>query len=209
MSNPLLKTFIRRNKMTEKILLPIGDIVKEIRKDNQMTLKILSEKSGVSKAMLSQIESDKVNPTISTVWKIATGLGVDINELTRVVSVKNRNFTLTKSDEIIIADPLEGEEGIQVKDLTSMDMVEDIEIFLMTFKKGKKLFSVPHFTGTEEFLTLLDGTITVTAGKNVIQMNKGDFLSYHSDIEHSIENTGENNAVVHMVVQYKKKMIRH
>ncbi len=195
--------------MTEKILLPIGDIVKEIRKDNQMTLKILSEKSGVSKAMLSQIESDKVNPTISTVWKIATGLGVDINELTRVVSVKNRNFTLTKSDEIIIADPLEGEEGIQVKDLTSMDMVEDIEIFLMTFKKGKKLFSVPHFTGTEEFLTLLDGTITVTAGKNVIQMNKGDFLSYHSDIEHSIENTGENNAVVHMVVQYKKKMIRH
>ena len=195
--------------MTEKILLPIGDIVKEIRKDNQMTLKILSEKSGVSKAMLSQIESDKVNPTISTVWKIATGLGVDINELTRVVSVKNRKFTLTKSDEIIIADPLEGEEGIQVKDLTSMDMVEDIEIFLMTFKKGKKLFSVPHFTGTEEFLTLLDGTITVTAGKNVIQMNKGDFLSYHSDIEHSIENTGENNAVVHMVVQYKKKMIRH
>jgi len=195
--------------MTEKILLPIGDIVKEIRKDNQMTLKILSEKSGVSKAMLSQIESDKVNPTISTVWKIATGLGVDINELTRVVSVKNRNFTLTKSDEIIIADPLEGEEGIQVKDLTSMDMVEDIEIFLMTFKKGKKLFSVPHFTGTEEFLTLLDGTITVTAGKNVIQMNKGDFLSYHSDIEHSIENTGDKKAVVHMVVQYKKKMIRH
>jgi len=195
--------------MTEKILLPIGDIVKEIRKDNQMTLKILSEKSGVSKAMLSQIESDKVNPTISTVWKIATGLGVDINELTRVVSVKNRNFTLTKSDEIIIADPLEGEEGIQVKDLTSMDMVEDIEIFLMTFEKGKKLFSVPHFTGTEEFLTLLDGTITVTAGKNVIQMNKGDFLSYHSDIEHSIENTGDKKAVVHMVVQYKKKMIRH
>jgi len=40
-------------------------------------------------------------------------------------------------------------------------------------------------------------------------MNKGDFLSYHSDIEHSIENTGENNAVVHMVAQYKKKMKKY
>ena len=50
--------------MTEKILLPIGAIIKEIRKEKQMTLKILSEKSGVSKAMLSQIESAKVNPTI-------------------------------------------------------------------------------------------------------------------------------------------------
>lgn len=191
--------------MTEKILLPIGDIIKEIRKDNQMTLKILSEKSGVSKAMLSQIESAKVNPTISTVWKIATGLEVDINDLTRVVSVKARNFTLTKKNEIIIAEPLEGEEGIQIKDFTSMNTVEDIEIFLITFEKGRKLLSEPHFTGTEEFLTLLDGEITVTAGKNVIQMNKGDFLSYHSDIEHSIENIGENNAVVHMVVSYKKK----
>lgn len=191
--------------MTEKILLPIGDIIKEIRKENQMTLKILSEKSGVSKAMLSQIESAKVNPTISTVWKIATGLDVEITELTRVVSVKTRNFTLTKSNEIIVADPIEGEEGIQIKDLTSMDMVEDIEFFLITFEKGRKLFSEPHFTGTEEFITLLDGKLTVTAGKNVIQMNKGDFLSYHSDIEHSIENIGENSAVVHMVVQYKKK----
>ncbi len=195
--------------MTEKILLPIGDIIKEIRKDKQMTLKILSEESGVSKAMLSQIESAKVNPTISTVWKIANGLKVDINELTKVVSVKTRNFTLTKKNEIIIADPLEGEEGIQIKDLTSMDMVENIEIFLMTFEKGSKLLSEPHFTGTEECLTLLDGTITVTAGDNVIKMDKGDFLTYHSDIEHSIENTGENKAVVHMVIRYKKKMIKH
>ena len=105
--------------MTEKILLPIGDIIKEIRKDKQMTLKILSEKSGVSKAMLSQIESAKVNPTISTVWKIATGLDVEINELTRVVSAKSRNFTLTKKDDIIIDVPQNGEKGIQIKDLSS------------------------------------------------------------------------------------------
>ena len=203
MSNLLSKTSDRRKKMTDKILLPIGDIIKEMRTDNKMTLKILSEKSGVSKAMLSQIESDKVNPTISTVWKIAVGLGVDINELTRVVSVKKRNFTLTKKDDIIISES--SEEGIYIKDLTSMDMIEDLELYLITFKKGSKLNSEPHFTGTEECLTLLDGTITVTAGDNVIEMHKGDFLSYHSDIEHSIENTGENKAVVHMIVQYKKK----
>ena len=75
----------------------------------------------------------------------------------------------------------------------------------MTFEKGKKLISEPHFTGTEEFLTLLDGIITVTAGKNAIQMNKGDFLSYHSDIEHSLENSGENEAILHLVLQYHKK----
>jgi len=188
--------------MTEKILLPIGDIIKEIRKKKQMTLKILSEKSGVSKAMLSQIESDKVNPTIATLWKISVGLGVDINELTRVVSVKRRNFTLTKKNDITFLDY--NAEGVHINTLTPIDMIEDLEIYLMAFQEGSKLISKAHFPGTEEFLTLLEGAITVTAGNNVTIMNKDDFLTYHSDIEHSIENTGRNNAVVHMVVRYKK-----
>ncbi len=99
--------------MTEKKLLPIGDTIKEIRKDKHLTLGVLAEKSGVSKAMLSQIESDKVNPTIATLWKISTGLGVDINELTRVISVTKRNFTLTKKDDITVLDC--DEEGVHLK----------------------------------------------------------------------------------------------
>ena len=59
----------------------IGRNIQKIRKKHGMTLDILSEKSGVSKAMLSQIESEKVNPTIATVWKIAQGLDVDISSL--------------------------------------------------------------------------------------------------------------------------------
>ena len=193
--------------MTEKKLLPIGNTIQEIRKEKRLTLGVLAEKSGVSKAMLSQIESDKVNPTIATVWKIATGLGVDINDLTRVISVTRRNFTLTKKDEISILDC--DEEGVHIKTLTPIDMVDDLEMYLISFKKGSRLESEPHFPGTEEFLTLLEGEITVTAGENVTIMHKDDFLSYHSDIEHYIENTGEKDALVHMVVRYKKKMIKH
>ncbi len=193
--------------MTEKKLLPIGDTIREIRKSNEMTLRVLAEKSGVSKAMLSQIESDKVNPTIATLWKISTGLGVDINELTRVVSIKKRNFTLTQKNDRTTFDC--DEEGVHISILTPIDLIEDLEMYLITFQKGSKLSSKPHFPGTEEFITLLDGEITVTAGNNVTAMRKDDFLTYHSDIEHSIENTGENNAVVHMVVRYKKKMIKH
>ncbi len=191
--------------MTEKKLLPIGDTIKKIRKNKEMTLRVLAEKSGVSKAMLSQIESDKVNPTIVTVWKISTGLGVDINELTKVVSVKKRNFTLTQKNDRIKFDC--DEEGVHINILTPIDMIEDLEMYLITFQKGSKLSSKPHFPGTEEFLTLLDGEITVTAGNNVTVMHKDDFLTYHSDIEHTIENTGKNNVVVHMVVRYKKRMI--
>jgi XRE family transcriptional regulator, regulator of sulfur utilization len=157
--------------------------------------------------MLSQIESDKVNPTIATLWKISMGLEVDINDLTLVVSVKKRKFTLTKKDDITTLDW--DEEGVHIKTLTPVDMIEDLEMYLINFKKQSSLNSKPHFPGTEEFLTLLEGEVTVTAGNNVTVMHKDDFLTYHSDIEHSIENTGEKEAVVHMVVRYKKKMLKH
>ena len=49
----------------------IGKNIQRIRNSRKLTLNVLSERSGVSKAMLSQIESDKVNPTVATVWKIA------------------------------------------------------------------------------------------------------------------------------------------
>ena len=39
------------------------------------------ERSGVSKAMLSQIETNKVNPTIATIWKIARGLNIEIQDI--------------------------------------------------------------------------------------------------------------------------------
>ena len=188
--------------MVEKHLLPIGTTIQEIRKDRKMTLGVLSEKSGVSKAMLSQIESDKVNPTIATVWKIATGLGVDINELTRVISVTKRNFTLTKKDDISILNC--DQEGVHLRTLTPVTMIDDLEMYLITFEPESELKSLPHFHGTEEFLTLLEGELLVKAGESNTVMHKGDFLAYHSDIDHSITNTGASKAVLHMVVRYKK-----
>ncbi len=188
--------------MVEKQLLPIGTTIQEIRKEKKMTLGVLAEKSGVSKAMLSQIESDKVNPTIATVWKIATGLGVDINELTRVISVTKRNFTLTRKDEITVLDC--DQEGVHIRTLTPVTMIDDLEMYLITFSPESVLKSEPHFPGTEEFLTLLDGELAINAGDQVTAMQKGDFLAYHSDIEHSITNPGKKDAVLHMVVRYKK-----
>ena len=192
--------------MTEKQLMPIGNTIQQIRKERSMTLGVLSEKSGVSKAMLSQIESDKVNPTVATVWKIATGLGVDINELTKVISVTRRNFSFTKKDDVTVLDC--DQEGVHIRTLTPVTMIDDLEMYLITISEKSALKSKPHFPGTEEFLTLLEGEVTVRAGENVTVMHRDDFLAYHSDIDHVIENTGNRAALLHMVVRYKKPSAR-
>lgn len=181
----------------------IGKNIQRIRKKQKLTLNVLSEKSGVSKAMLSQIESEKVNPTVATVWKISQGLGVEINSLLEGSADPIRKFIVSRHDNITALDT--DEDGLHIKVLTPMSMVEDLEMYLLTFKPGGALFSDPHFPRTEEFLTVFDGQVKVKAGENETVLSSGDFISYHCDIDHSIENIGDSEASVHLVVRFNQQ----
>ena len=59
----------------------IGIVLKRVRTERGLTLEGTSELTGVSKAMLGQIERGESNPTISTLWKISTGLKLSFSEL--------------------------------------------------------------------------------------------------------------------------------
>ena len=181
----------------------VGRNIQKIRKQQGLTLGVLSEKSGVSKAMLSQIEAEKVNPTVATVWKIAQGLGVELNDLLQGSSEAARNFSVTRKDTIMTLDT--EEEGIHLQVLSPISMVEDLEMYLLTFKPGRKQESKAHFPKTEEFITVIKGEVAVTAGKHRSELHAGDFIRYHCDIDHAIENIGRTDALIHMVVRFSRK----
>lgn len=57
----------------------IGEQLKKIRKQKNLTLEQVSALTSVSKPMLGQIERGRSVPTITTLWKIATGLKVPLS----------------------------------------------------------------------------------------------------------------------------------
>ena len=59
----------------------IGKIVKDARKSLGLTLERLSDRTGVSRSMLSAIERGTANPTFSIVWALAQSLGLDLSVL--------------------------------------------------------------------------------------------------------------------------------
>ena len=54
----------------------LATTLKALRQARGWSLSKLAEETGVSKAMLGQIERNESSPTVSTLWKIATGLNV-------------------------------------------------------------------------------------------------------------------------------------
>lgn len=59
----------------------IGSKLREQRTRRGVSLRELAEKIGVSPSLISQIERDKVNPSVSTLWALVTELGLTMGEV--------------------------------------------------------------------------------------------------------------------------------
>lgn len=62
-------------------LLDMKNNLKLVREVKRMTLRALADKSGVSNPQISLIENEKCDPGVSTAYKLANALGVDIRKL--------------------------------------------------------------------------------------------------------------------------------
>lgn len=182
--------------------LDIGPRVKGIRKQRGLSLDGLARASGVSKAMLSQIEQNKANPTVGVMYKIAVGLGMDLGELMGL-GRSRRQLQVIRSDDpnqVFLSD-----KKMTVRTLSPLSMEKDVEFYEVTLRPGGELDSSPHFSQTEEFLTVAQGKISLGVEDDEIALRKGDSAHYLADQHHGMRNTGRSVARIYLVVKYRRE----
>lgn len=89
-----------------------GNHLKAFRKSKKMTLKTLSEETGLSVGFLSKIENGTGNPSINNVQKICYALGITANDLMTPQEDKERmanndmdtSYIMRKSDRCLLYD---------------------------------------------------------------------------------------------------------
>ena len=68
------------NKVKEEVAaLNLGNKIRNLRKQRALTLQEVSDLTGLSKPLLSQLENNIAAPPIATLIKISTALGVKIS----------------------------------------------------------------------------------------------------------------------------------
>ena len=65
----------------EELHKVIGDTIRTYRKEQNLTLKQMARRTGLSVSLLSQIERAETSASISSLYKISVGLGVKIRDL--------------------------------------------------------------------------------------------------------------------------------
>jgi transcriptional regulator with XRE-family HTH domain len=178
----------------------VGSRIKAIRKEHGLTLEELSLKCGVSKSMLSQIETESVNPTIATVWKIASGLGIEFRALLEGKEEPSGAIHITRRNAATILDLADGKVHLIV--LSPLEMVDDLETYLLQMDAGAVLDSRPHHPGCEEYLTVLEGKLEITAGEHTEKLGAEDYVIYAADVPHVIRAIGDAPAKAHLTVRF-------
>ena len=64
--------------------------------------------------------------------------------------------------------------------------------------------SEPHFSFTEEILTVISGAIEVMAGEKSVILEQGDSVRYHADVRHAIREVAGEKSEAHLTVYFKE-----
>lgn len=184
----------------EILSLNIGNKIKLLRKDRQFTLQDLSNRTGLSKPLISQIENSLVTPPLPTLLKISKALRVP---LTHFVGQETDRSAIVRKDDIR-SFPKKLFEGRDPENLF-FSLVEGrghkkMEPYYVEFTqiaKGKVNLLTHH---GDEFIYVLEGQLEVTYDTSVLALEVGDSLYLDGRIPHGYRSLTRKHTKAIMVV---------
>lgn len=168
------------------INLIIADNLKRLRNARNLSLGQLSELSDVSKVMLSQIEKGETNPTINTIWKVATGLNVPYTSL---LEQPEQTASIIKKSDIVSQISDDGQYRLYC--YYSSTPHRNFEFFQMELETGCSYASVGHSEKSEEYLMVLEGDLTLEVNNETFVLHADDSITFSAPSKHVYINSGK------------------
>lgn len=193
------------NNHSEARELNIGHKIRKLRKEGRLTLQDLSDASGLSKPLLSQIENNQVIPPIATLLKIAKGLKIGIHFFFEEEGDRQK-FVLLRGGDLQSSRRRTGNDAPQsylYHSLAPGMRQKSMEPFLVEFEAGEWNESVLYRHDGEEFIYLLEGELEFHFGLEVMILKPGDSIYYDSAEAHGYISLGSKKAKA-VAVLYSK-----
>ena len=189
---PLKKTAREQSAHSEQL----GKTISRLRQAYNLSLGELSEQSGVAKSIISQIEKNETNPTLSTIDRLSAALDISVDEVlrcdTRPKFIQHQKQAGTPL--------LTSQDGLVTLSIIGwLKTVEWLQVYDYRSAPGGVLESEPHGPGTVESLSLFSGRVEITVGDETEQLNAGETWRYRGDLPHKLVNISDEPAHATMV----------
>lgn len=184
---------------TEIDLKPIvGANLRRLRIKRGLSLDRLAKASGVSRAMLGQIELGQSTPTITVLWKVARALDVPFSSF--LTEAGAPTATILRRDRARLLTSSEG--SFSSRALFPSEEARSTEFYELRLAPHGVERAEAHPPGTTENLVVTQGVLKVTVGSVHHQLQTGDAILFQADVPHVYENPGNREALLYLVMNY-------
>jgi transcriptional regulator with XRE-family HTH domain len=162
-----------------------GTALRALREQGGLTIASLARKVGLSAAAISQIESGAVQPSVTTLRRLAAALGVPVFRFflpadTGAATVVRRGDRKTVG--------LAG-SGARYELLTP-SLQGRLEVMEVRMDPGQASAPEPISHPGEECLVIISGRGTLELGDDAIDLRTGDAATFQASLPHLLRNTG-------------------
>ena len=168
----------------------IAQHLKSIRKGRALSLDAVAKLTGVSKAMLGQIERQESSPTIATLWKISSGLETSFSA-----------FFASPSTDKLDQDSFPDDPNMKVKPIFPYQDDTKIEVLEICLINGHEQHSEPHNTGMIEHVHVKSGELSIYFGNTWHDLKVGDSIRFFADQPHAYKALTDST-VFHNIICY-------
>jgi transcriptional regulator with XRE-family HTH domain len=180
----------------------VGANLRRLRTRRGLSLERLAQISGVSRAMLGQIELGQSAPTINVLWKIARALEVTFSAL---ISARTQSGALVlRSQESKIL--TSKDRSFSSRALFPFDEPRRVEFYELRLGSGSVEDADAHPPGTSENLVVTAGTIEIDVAGDTHRLETGDSILFEADTPHAYRNPGKVEAVMYLVMTYAEEI---
>ena len=173
--------------------------LKSLRATHGWSLDKAALATGVSKAMLGQIERGESSPTVATLWRIAKGFACPLSGFLSAPPQATAEFVF-RSAKLLRAKP--ARDDMLVAPLFPYDPRFAFELLELSLLPGYVRSSEAHAAGVTEHVIVLSGAMEVLADGVWHELGEGDAVRFAADRPHGYRNLNEAPAVCHNLIHY-------
>lgn len=173
----------------------VGQDLRQLRKENNLTIDQLASLSQVSGITISNIENGKSNPTLNSLWKLSEALNVP---LTKVLGFSTTNTTISKFSESYFINDLENGWVVQ-----PIFQDENIEVFRVCLKANSSNQVINQTKGSIEIITVMKGELKLKVKNQLYDLSTYDSINFDSGTLHEYINETNEDLFLNIVVKYQ------
>jgi transcriptional regulator with XRE-family HTH domain len=185
--NLLLWVGAERVPEPQDVNAAVGRNVRAHRTRLAWTLDDLAARSGVSKGMLSQVEQARTNPSVATICRLATALGVSVASLVEAPEMPSAR--VVRAEEAVTL-WTGSQEGSAARLLVGSGTSQQVELWDVRMLAGDGYASEAHPSGTRELLLVVEGELTLELDGDPYLVCAGDAIAFVADRPHAYRNQG-------------------